>query len=81
MQKTLDPAAEIARLTRELAEAKRAVDLKVIALRRANSWLADRIRDVEQLRSENTYIREKHHLPPAPRNPFDTFDLSRESLQ
>ena len=39
---------DIAQLSIDLGKAKRATDLKEIALRRANSMLADRIRDVEE---------------------------------
>lgn len=41
--------AKISGLEKDLKQAKREVDLREIALRRANGYLADRIRDVEQL--------------------------------
>lgn len=71
---------QVATLSRELGIAKRATDLKEIALRRANGFLADRIRDVETLRDENAHLREHHSLPPAKRHPLDPFAMiSRES--
>jgi hypothetical protein len=41
--------AKIAGLEKELKQAKREIDVREIATRRANGFLADRIRDVEQL--------------------------------
>lgn len=41
--------SKISGLEKDLKQAKRDVDLREIALRRANGLLADRIRDVEQL--------------------------------
>lgn len=81
MQKSLDPAAEITRLKGELAKMQRAVDLKAIALRRANGWLADRISDVDRLKEENASLREGRGLPPAKQIPFDTLEFARQSLQ
>lgn len=41
--------AQVVTLSRQLGDARRATDVKDMALRRANRFLADRIRDTEQL--------------------------------
>lgn len=59
--------AKISGLEKELKQAKREVDLREIALRRANGYLADRIRDVEQLTAHVRKIEGRlHSLAPLP---------------
>lgn len=47
----------MAELITKAANSKRALELKEIELRRSNGWLADRIRDVEELRAENANLK------------------------
>lgn len=49
---------KIAGLEKDLKQAKREVDLREIATRRANGYLADRIRDVEQLNAQCAELAE-----------------------
>lgn len=72
--------AKITGLEKDLKEAKRALDLKEIALRRANGFLADRIRDVDNLGTENKKLRAQLGLEPELRVPFDTLEPSRDSV-
>lgn len=84
-----DLTIQIAALSAELAKTKRELDVKSIALRRANGWLADRIRDVDRLAAliveltgENIKLREGLNVPPTevPRSrDFDTLEHSRDS--
>lgn len=59
--------AKIAELEAELKVSKRETDLKQIALCRANGYLADRIRDVEQLTEANRKLRADLEFEPSRR--------------
>jgi hypothetical protein len=69
--------AKISGLETDLKRAKRETDLKEIELRRANGWLADRIRDVDVLTETNqtleaqiAELRATGETSPAPVSKF-----------
>lgn len=85
-----DLTLQVEALRADLAKTKRELDVKSIALRRANGWLADRIRDVDrlagltvELTAENLKLRKGLNVPPTevpPARDFDTLEHSRDSL-
>lgn len=64
----------------QVSRLKREIDLKEIALRRANGYLADRIHDVDTLTEVNRKFREQLGLEPTRPVPFDTLEPARGSV-
>jgi chromosome segregation ATPase len=85
-----DLSTQVAQLSTELGQAKRTIDQKEIARRRANGFLADRISDVDRLketiaklRAENDGLRKGLDVPPTLDPPpaegyFDTLPQARD---
>jgi hypothetical protein len=70
---------KISGLEKDLKQAKRDVDLREIALRRANGYLADRIRDVDNLTECNRRLSAQLEVEPR-KDSFGTLEQSRETL-
>jgi hypothetical protein len=70
---------KITGLEKDLKLSKRETDLREIALRRANGYLADRIREVDNLTECNRRLSAKLEVEPR-KDPFGTLEQSRDSL-
>jgi hypothetical protein len=71
--------AKISSLEAQLKTSKSETQVREVALRRANGFLADRIRDVDELTKANRELSARLAVPPR-KVDFDTLEQSRDAV-